>query len=63
MLHDARDEDFLAVADGVDFNLGATEVLIDEHRVILLLAQDNRHVFVDVFIAVCNDHVLTAEYV
>ena len=34
VLHDARDEDVLAVADGVDFNLGATEVLIDEHRVI-----------------------------
>ena len=63
VLHDARDEDVLAVADGVDFYLGATEVLIDEHRVILFLAQDNRHVFVDVFIAVCNDHVLTAEHV
>ena len=32
VLHDARDECFLAVADRIDFSLDSFEVLVDEDR-------------------------------
>ena len=34
VLHDPRDEDLLAVADGIDFDFPTHEVFVDEHRMI-----------------------------
>ena len=63
VLHNAGDEDVLAVADGVHLNLHAGEVLVDEHRVILLVGEDDGHVLLDVLVAVGDNHVLAAQHV
>lgn len=48
VLHDAGDQDVVPVADGVDLDLTAGEVFVDEDRAGLLLAQDDLHVLLDV---------------
>ena len=38
VLHDTRDEDVVAVTDGIDLDLAAHHVLIDQNRVFNLVA-------------------------
>ena len=63
VLHNAGDEDVLAVADGVHLDLHAGEVLVDEHGVILLVGEDDGHVLLNVLVAVGDDHVLAAQHI
>lgn len=63
MLHDARDEDVVAVADGVDFDLAAHHVLVDQNRVLDLVAGDDLHELAHVGFLVGDFHALTAENV
>ena len=63
MLHDARDQDVLTVADRIDLELGTTDVLIDEDRVLLCDLVDLADVLVDILIADRDTHAGTTEYV
>ena len=64
LLHDAGDQEVLAVADGVHFALGAQNVLIQQHGVIHVhMLGDDAHVLNDVCLGVSHDHVLTAQHV
>ena len=63
MLHDARDEDVVAVADGVDLDLAAHHVLVDQNRVLDLVAGDDLHELADIGLLVGNLHALTAQNV
>ena len=63
VFHDSRDEDILAVVDGIDLDLSSLNVLIDKHGVLDTLRKDDLHVFLNVLIVECDDHVLTAQYI
>ena len=63
MLHDTRNEDVVAVADGIDLDLAAHHVLIDQNRVLDLVAGDNLHELADIGFLVGNFHALTAQNV
>ena len=63
MLHDAGDENVLPVTDGVDFQLLAHQILVDEHGVLDALIQDDGHVLPHVFLVEGDDHVLPAQHV
>ena len=56
VLHDTRDQDVFAVADGVDLDLAAHHILIDQHRVLNLMAGDDLHIFPDILLTVGNLH-------
>ena len=48
MLHDARDEDVVAVADGVDLALGTQNILVHQHGMAHVnVLRDNAHVLDD----------------
>ena len=61
MLHDARDQDILAVADGVDLDLASHQILIDQDRIFDLRAGDDAHVLADVRLGKGDLHALSAE--
>ena len=63
VLHNARNQDVLAVADGVDLQLGAHQVFIDQNGVLDLLRQNDRHIFLDIRVIKGDDHVLAAQHV
>ena len=63
VLHDTRDEDVVAVADGIDLDFAAHHVLIDQNRVLNLVAGDNLHELADIGLLVGNLHALTAQNV
>ena len=54
---------FFPVADGVNLDFHAGEVFVDEHRVILLMGEDDGHVFLDILVAVSDDHILAAQHI
>ena len=39
------------------------QVLVDEHRVVLLVGEDDGHVFLNILVAIGDDHVLAAQHV
>ena len=53
-LHDARNEDVVSIADRIDFDCTAMDVLIDQHRLILVDLDRRRQVF-DQFFILMND--------
>ena len=61
MLHDAGDEDVLAVGDDVHLQLLAHEVLVHQHGVLDLAGEDDLHVSPHVLVVVGDDHVLAAD--
>ena len=63
MLHDAGDQDVLAVAHGVHLDLRAHQVLVDEDRAVDAARQDDVHVADDLLRLKGDDHVLSAEHV
>ena len=63
VLHDTRDEDVVAVTDGIDLDLAAHHVLIDQNWVLNLVAGDNLHELADIGLLVGNLHALTAQNV
>ena len=64
LLHDAGDEEVLAIADGVHFALGAHDVLIQQDGVVHIhVLGDDAHVLDDVGLGVGDDHVLATQHV
>ena len=63
VLHNARNQDVLAVADGVDLQLGAHQVFIDQNGILDLLRQNDGHIFLDIRVVKGDDHVLAAQHV
>ncbi len=63
MLHDARDQDILAVADRVDLDFGSRQIFIDQNRMLLRIAVDNTDVLTDIIVADRNLHALSSQYI
>ena len=63
VLHNAGDQEVLAVADGVHFHLGAHHVFVNEDGVFNVVGGDNLHVFLHVLVRMGNNHVLAAQYI
>ena len=64
LLHDAGDEEVLAIADGIDLTLGTHDILIQQDRMIHVhMLGDNAHVLDDIGLGVGHDHVLAAQHV
>ena len=63
MLHDTRDQDILAVAYRIYFDLFSLKVLINQNRVILCNPVDNTDKFINVVIVDGNLHSLSAKYI
>jgi hypothetical protein len=62
MLHDAADEHFLAVAEGIDIDLGGVlEKAVNEHGTFLRVDDGLPHVAVDGSFVVGDDHGASAE--
>ena len=61
VLHDAGDHGVDSVTDGVDLDLGAHQVLVDQDRVFLRDRVDDADLLADVFVAVRDVHALPAE--
>ena len=62
LLHDAGDEEVLAIADGVHLALGTHDVLVQQDGVVHIdVLGDDAHVLDDVGLRVGHDHILTAE--
>ena len=61
--YNAGDEDVLAVADGVDLELGAGKVFVDEHGIFDVLGEDDGHIFLDIGVVKGDDHILPAQHV
>ena len=61
VLHDAGDQDVLAVGNDVHLQLLAHEVLVHQHRVFDLAGKDDLHVSPHVLVIVSDDHVLAAD--
>ena len=63
MLHDARNQDVFAVANGVNFNLSTHQVLVDQYRIFNLGTGDDAHILADVRFLIGDFHALTAQYI
>ena len=63
MLHDTGDKDVLAVADCVNLNFGTHEVFVDKHGVFNIGCKDDIHVFDNILVVECDNHILSAKYV
>ena len=63
MLHDARDQHVLAVADRVHLDFAAQQILVHQNRMFLHVHVDDGHVFADVLFVICNFHALTAKHI
>ena len=63
VLHDTRNQDILAVADRIDLNLNALNILVDQNRVFLRIAVDHTDVLVDIVVRNCDAHACAAEHV
>ena len=61
VLHNAGDQNVLAVGDDVHLQLLAHEVLVHQHRVFDLAGEDDLHIGPHVLIVVGDDHVLAAD--
>ena len=55
-LHDARNEDVVSIADRIDFDFTAMDVLIDQHRLILVNFNRRRQIFDQFFILMHDLH-------
>ena len=63
VLHNTGDKDILSVADSVYLDLCTLKVLVDEDRVLYILREDDRHIFLNIGVVEGNDHILTAEHI
>ena len=64
VFHHTRNEEVLAVADGVHLALGAHQVFVHQHRVRHIhMAGDDGHVFPHIVLIVGDDHILSAQHV
>ena len=63
MLHDTRDQDIFAVAYGIDLDLLADQVFINEDRVFLCDPVDDADEFIYIFIVDRDLHALSAKYI
>ncbi len=63
VFHDAGNQDVFPVADGVNLDFHAGQVFVDEHRIVLLMGEDDGHVFLDILVTVSNDHILSAQHI
>ena len=63
VLHDAGDEDVLAVADGVHLDLLAHDVFVNQDGMLLSNLVDDADEFVDVLVVYGNLHSLAAQHV
>ncbi len=63
VLHNAWDNEILAVTDSVDLNLRTHHILIDKHGVFKLRRGDYLHILVNVAVAVRDYHILPTENV
>ena len=63
MLHDARNQDVLAVANGVNFDFSTHQVLVDQYRIFNLGTGDDAHILADVRFLIGDFHALTAQYI
>ena len=55
-LHDARDEDILAIGYGVDLSLNAIDVFVDEDRVLGIEGNDFLHEALESLFVVDDSH-------
>ena len=63
MLHDAGDQDILAIGNDINFYFNAHEVGVDEYGVFNALGENDAHIFFDILIVKGNDHILAPQYV
>ena len=63
VLHDSRDQDILAVAYRIDFDLLTHQVLIYQDRVFLCDLVDDSDVFLYILITDCDTHALSTKYI
>ena len=63
VLHNARNQDILAVADRIDLNLDTLNVLVDQNRVLLRIAVDDADVLVDIVVRNRDAHTCAAEHI
>ena len=63
VLHDARDQDIFAVADRIHFQLLTHQIFIDQHRMLLRIAVDDRHKLFHFRIGECDLHALPSQYI
>ena len=63
MLHDTRNQDIFSITDGINLNLTAHQILIDQYRIFNLGTGDNLHIFPDILFLIGNFHALTAQNV
>ena len=63
MLHDAGDQDVLAIEHAVHFQLPAHQILVDEDGVLLYGQVDDAHELLDVPVGVGDLHPLAAQHV
>ena len=63
VLHDAGDEDVLAVADGIHFDLLTHDVFVNQDGMLLSDLVDDADEFVDVLVVYGNLHSLAAQHV
>ena len=61
VLHDAGDQDVLAVGNDIHFQFLAHEVLVHQHRVFDLAGENDLHIGPHVLVIVSDDHVLAAD--
>ena len=63
VFHDAGDEHIFPIANRVRFRLDAHQVLVNQHRVLDALREDNAHVLHNVAVLIGDNHVLTAQHI
>ena len=61
MLHNARNQNILAITNSVHLQLNSFHIFINQNRILNLLPQNNRHIFFYVRRRVCNNHILPAQ--
>ncbi|CCZ61580.1 uncharacterized protein BN544_03868 [Hungatella hathewayi CAG:224] len=63
MLHDSRDQNVGAVADGVNLDLLAHDVLINQYRMLLRNLVDDSDKFIHILVTDSDLHALAAQNV
>ena len=61
MLHDARHEDVLPVADGINLNLFAHQIFIDQNRVVDAVPRNYFHILGYIGVVISYYHVLATQ--
>ena len=63
VLHNAGDQDVFAVTDSVHFQFSTHQVLVDQHRILDFVAEDDVHIFSDIVVGEGDNHVLAAQHI